>query len=63
MTNLKLIRTSKNLTRFELSKKSGVSARTIEGYEQGLKNINNAPVTNVLKLANALTCKIEDILN
>lgn len=63
MTNLKLIRTSKNLTRFELSKKSGVSARTIEGYEQGLKNINNAPVTNVLKLANALNCKIEDILN
>lgn len=62
MTNLKRIRTSKNLTRLELSKKSGVSVRTIEGYEQGLTNINNASAINVLKLANALNCKIEDIL-
>lgn len=45
-----------------LSKQSGVSLRMIQQYEQGVKDINKASVTNLLALSRQLGCRIEDLI-
>lgn len=51
-----------NLSQSELAEKSSINLRTLQQYEIKGKNINNAAAANVLKLAEALGCKMEDIL-
>ena len=46
----------------DLAKKSGVNLRMIQYYEQGYKDIKKAQVQTVQKLAEALGCKIEDLI-
>ncbi len=46
----------------ELSIISGVNLRTLQQYELKTKNINKASVEAVISLANALGCKINDII-
>lgn len=41
---------------------SGVPLRTIQQYEQRQKNINKAQVEYLLMLAQALCCRIEDLV-
>lgn len=62
MTNLKETRKAKNMTQKELSEKSGVNLRILQYYEQGVKDINKAQALTVYRLAEALECKIEDLL-
>ena len=61
-TNLKRIRTSYGYTQLELSKKSGVSLRSIQMYEQRNKDINKASVETVYRLAKVLGCEIEELI-
>lgn len=63
MSNLKRLRTNKNITQAQLSELSGVSVRVIQNYEQGIRDINKAQANTVLILAKALGCTIEEILN
>lgn len=63
MTNLKRIRTDKQISRIELSEKSGVNLRMIQYYEQGFKDINKAQVITLYYIAQVLECEIEDLLN
>ena len=60
--NLQRIRTEKGLTQAKLAEVSGVSLAMIQKYEIGVKNINKAQVTTLFKLAYALGCSIEDLL-
>lgn len=46
----------------ELAERSGVNLRTLQQYELKTKDICKASVSSVLALANALGCRIEDIL-
>jgi len=62
MSNLKRIREERNITQAQLSEKSGVNVRMIQHYEQGVKDINKARATTILKLSDALECKFGDIL-
>ena len=62
MSNLKKIRESKNLSQAKLAEASGVSLRILQYYEQGYKDINKAQAITLYKLAQALECKIEDLL-
>ena len=50
------------LSQTELAEKANINVRTLQQYEIKSKNINNASITNVMKLAEALGCKAEDIL-
>ena len=59
---LKELRTKRNLSQNELGKISGVSWRTIQNYEQGIKDINKAKGETLYKLSKALKCKVEDLL-
>lgn len=61
-TNLKRIRTIYGFTQLELAKRSGVSLRSIQMYEQRNKNINKASADTMYRLARALGCTMEDLI-
>lgn len=61
-TNLKRFRTIFGCTQAELANKAGVSLRSIQMYEQRNKDINKARVISVYRLAKALGCTVEDLL-
>lgn len=63
MSNLKQIREEKNITQAKLSELSGVNLQMIQKYEQGVKDINKAQGITLHNIAQALECKIEDLLN
>ena len=62
MSNLARIRKEKGLTQNEMVKLSGVCKSAVLKYESGERNINKASGIILLKLATALNCKIEDLL-
>ena len=61
-TNLRRIRTAYGCTQSELAKRSGVSLRSIQMYEQRNKDINKASVETIYRLAKILGCTIEDLI-
>ena len=62
ITNLKKIRQANELSQSELAKKAGGELRSIQMYEQRRNDINKAQGETLYKLANALGCNIEDLL-
>ena len=50
------------LSQKELAEKANVPLRTIQQYEQKQKNINHARADYVIRLAKALYCRPEDLL-
>ncbi len=62
MNNLKRIRKERGVSQSSLSERSGVNIRMIQYYEQGVKDINVAAALTVYKLAQALDCTVEDLL-
>ena len=61
-TNLKRIRSAYGCTQAELAKKADVSLRSIQMYEQRNKDINKASIETVYRLAKALGCSMEDLI-
>ena len=61
-TNLKRIRSSYGCTQAELAKRSGVTLRSIQMYEQRNKDINKASAETLYRLSKVLGCTIEDLL-
>ncbi len=61
-TNLKRIRTSYGCTQAELSKRTGISLRSIQMYEQRRKDINKASGQTLHSLAKVLGCTMEDLI-
>lgn len=62
MSNLKTIRENRDFSQAKLAEASGVSIRMIQYYEQGFKDINKAQAITVYKLAEALDCGMEDLI-
>ena len=62
-SNLKKMRLRKGFTQDGLSDLSGVNIKSIASYEQNVEKFNAASVGTVFKLADALGCEIEDLLN
>ena len=61
-TNLKRIRSSYGCTQSELAKRSGVSLRSIQMYEQRNKDINKASAETLFRIARVLGCTMENLL-
>lgn len=59
---LKRLRKYYELTQKQLSEKSGVSLRMIQLYEQKQADISKAQVNIVTALAEALSCRVEDLV-
>lgn len=55
-------RRAKGLSQADLAALTGISVRVIQDYEQGARHINNAKAMTVYKIATALGCTIEDLL-
>lgn len=62
MSNLKAWRQRRGMSQAQLAKASGVSIRMIQYYEQGKNDINRAEALSVYKLAQALVCSMETLL-
>ena len=62
MSNLKNIRTQRGYSQSKLAELSGVSLRMIQYYEQGVNDINLAQAITVHKLAQALECSMEELM-
>jgi len=61
-TNLKRMRENIGLTQLQLAQEAAVSLRSIQMYEQRNKDINKAQAMTLAKIACALGCDIEDLL-
>ena len=59
---LQMYRKLLGLSQRELAETSGVNIRTIQQYETGAKDINKASVQNVVAMARALHCDVEDLM-
>ena len=60
---LKSLRLAAGLSQSQLAKATGLNVRTLQHYEQGSKDLNAAKLATLLKICNALGCRLEDILN
>ena len=63
MNKLKEIRTQQGLSQSLLSKKANVSLRSLQAYEQDDRDLNKAQAETVYKLAKALNCKMEELID
>ena len=61
-TNLKRIRSSYGCTQSELAKRSSVSLRSVQMYEQRNKDINKASAETLYRISKALGCTMESLL-
>ena len=61
-TQLQLRRQATGMSQSELAKAAEMSVRTLQALEVGARNIDKVSVLTALKLARALGCSIEDIL-
>jgi len=59
---LKRIRENSGLTQLQLATLSGNTLRSIRGYEQGQRALENASTASVLGLCRVLGCRAEDLL-
>lgn len=62
VSKLKLVRIQKGMKQAELAERSGVPLKCIGNYEQLRRDINRARVDIVYRLALALGCQIEELL-
>ena len=62
-SKLKLMRIKKHMKQYELAKLSGVPLKCIGNYEQLRRDINHARADIVYRLARALDCSIEELLD
>lgn len=62
MDKLKQMRMKSGLSQAQLSKAAGVPLRTIQMYECGQRNIDNACLDILCKLASTIGCTLFDIL-
>lgn len=63
MNKLKEKRMQRELSQSQLAKASGVSLRMLQKYEQGDRDIKKAQAETVYKLAKALNCKMEELID
>lgn len=60
---LQEIRLSKGLSQTQLAERASVQLTTIQKYERGARDINKASAEIIYKLAVALGCSMEDLIN
>lgn len=60
--NLQGLRWQAGYTQLELAEKAGVNVGVLRHYEQGVKDLNHAHLITLLKLCEALNCKLYDII-
>ena len=62
-TTLKRVRSSKGFTQKSLSEATGISLRTIQHWEQGLKDFTHAAALTVYTVAKVLGVEMIDLMD
>ena len=62
MNKLKERRESAGMSQADLAALTGISVRVIQNYEQGTRPLNGARAITVYKLAKALKCSVEELI-
>lgn len=62
MSNLRKLRTEKNMTQKQLADASGVNSRQIQRIENGEGDMSNITLGNAIKLADALGVDVKELL-
>lgn len=62
MSKLKEKREAAGLSQGKLAAASGANKQMISFYEQGVKDINKAQAITIYKLAKAIGCTMEDLI-
>lgn len=63
MSKLKHVREQKGMSQAQLATEAEVSLRSYQNLEQGSRDINGAKLKTLLKICNALDCKLENVLD
>lgn len=50
------------LSQSQLAKAAGINFRVYQNYEQGVRDLNGAGLSTLLKICKALDCRLSDIL-
>jgi transcriptional regulator with XRE-family HTH domain len=61
-SKLQNARLAAGMSQSQLASAAGLNVRTLQCYEQGVKDLNGAKLATLLKLCLALDCKLGDIL-
>lgn len=56
-------RKAAGLSQAQLAGRAGLSVRTLQHYEQGMLDFNKAAAVTVWRVARALECQVEDLLD
>lgn len=62
MNKLKAKREAAGMSQADLAASTGISVRVIQNYEQGARPLNGARAITVYKIAKALHCTVEDLI-
>lgn len=62
ITNLQTLRKASGFSQSQLANVAGVNVQVLQQYERGARDINKAKLLTLLKLCNALGCKLADII-
>lgn len=62
-TKLKQVRTAKGLTQKELAEATGISLRTLQHFECGARDLNQAAALTVYAIAKALGVEMTELLD
>ena len=60
---LKQLRQATGLSQSQFAEKAKMSVRTLQHYEQGSKDFNNARIDTIIKACIVLNCRLEDIID
>lgn len=59
---LQAARLAAGMSQSQLAAAAGISVRTLQDYERSGRDINGAKLATLLKICNALECRLQDIL-
>lgn len=59
---LSAMRTEKGMSQSQLAKAANLNVRTLQFYEQGVRDFSHARMSTILAVCNALNCDVSDIL-
>jgi len=62
MSNLKEMRIKAGISQTQLADKINTSVRSLQSYEQGLRNVDGMKLETLLAISTALNCRISDIV-
>lgn len=59
---LQSARQAAGMSQSQLAASAGISVRVLQDYERGARDISGAKLATLLKICNALRCRLQDIL-